>query len=327
MYASSTAPKGPGHSAPGPGGGLNARDNTAAMPPTDASVMTNIFCYADAKGTETIFGAYFWGEAVAGVVYTRLRIYSVNVTAGTPLVASITNAARGGDDRRDGYPRLPGRVDELHLGCRNDLPRVLHVSEHGWCFVLRAASMGRGFMVRPAITGVPAGTQGVQVHRNRLWFYGTVDATNAPKGLSAWYLPTGAIAGAVVEFNVGPFASKGGRIVAMRTWTQDGGLGGLDDLAVFYTDRGQAIVYQGTDPSAASTWSLVGVFDLAVPASPKPEGSSSAEIIVYVPTDCYAMKYGVDTLFLTSDGLTSAGRVLRPVGRVRNTRSPRRSEI
>lgn len=110
----------------------------------------------------------------------------------------------------------------------------------------------------PAITGItPTDIINVNAHKNRLWFI-LKDSTKAA------YLATSAVAGAATEFQLGGFLSRGGYLVAMGTWTRDGGAG-EDDLAVFISSRGQCIVYQGTDPASASTWSMIGVFDLGSP--------------------------------------------------------------
>lgn len=95
------------------------------------------------------------------------------------------------------------------------------------------------------------------VHKNRLWviFRDT---------LTAGYLATQAISGTITNFPLGALFNKGGYLVAMATWTKDGG-SGEDDLAVFITSEGQVAVYQGTDPSDASLWKVVGVFDLGSP--------------------------------------------------------------
>jgi hypothetical protein len=55
---------------------------------------------------------------------------------------------------------------------------------------------------------------------------------------------------------------------------------------VFVTDKGEVIVYRGTDPSSASTWALIGVWMVGSPISKR----------------CM-MKYGGDLLLLTLDGL------------------------
>jgi hypothetical protein len=74
-------------------------------------------------------------------------------------------------------------------------------------------------------------------------------------------------------------------LVALGTWTIDAGYG-VDDNLVFVTDKGEVIVYRGTDPSSASTWALIGVWMVGAPISKR----------------CM-MKYGGDLLLLTLDGL------------------------
>lgn len=322
-----------------PIGGLNARDALAAMPPMDAIALTNLFPYADRVETRpgysllatatavspgvgltavegfrffmqrssTTYGAWRWAEDVAGTLYQRLRVYSIS-SAGT-----ITNVREivttGGTDS------LSSSGEWSTFTSAAGTHYLLHVSTQniGGSDTFIVTAFDGTSWTRPAVTGVSAGTLGISSHRNRVWFYG--DAT---KPLSAYYLPTGAVAGAAVEFNLGPFASKGGTICAIRTWTIDGGDGGSDDLCAFVTTKGQLILYSGTDPSSLSTWALVGVFDVSATASafgtriysndaPPP----LSDVIFYI-RDTFAMKYGADLLLMLADGLSTAAGVLRP---------------
>ena len=52
------------------------------------------------------------------------------------------------------------------------------------------------------------------------------------------------MSGAATEFPLGGIASKGGFIQAMGTWTRDSGAG-ADDVAVFVTSEGEAILAEG----------------------------------------------------------------------------------
>lgn len=109
-----------------------------------------------------------------------------------------------------------------------------------------------------AITGVtPTSIVHVNVHKNRLWFV-MLDSTKAA------YLPTNAITGAATEFDLGPLFTDGGYLVAMGTWSVDGG-NGPDDYAAFISSKGQVAIYSGTDPDSATTWSLKGVFQIGPP--------------------------------------------------------------
>jgi len=131
----------------------------------------------------------------------------------------------------------------------------------------------------PTITGItPADVIGVNSHKNRLWFT-TINSTKAA------YLPVNSIAGAATTFELGALFSKGGVLQAMATWSIDSGKG-IDDLAIFVSSRGQVAVYQGTDPASASTWSLVGVYDLGTPIGRR----------------CFA-KVGNDLALITVDGV------------------------
>lgn len=131
----------------------------------------------------------------------------------------------------------------------------------------------------PSITGVtPANLININVHKKRLWFV----EKNTTK---AWYLATDAIAGAATSFELGSLFKAGGYLVAMGTWTRDGG-SGSDDYAVFISSRGEAAVYQGTDPASASTWALVGVFQCPAP----------------IGWRCFA-NYGADLALLTIEGV------------------------
>lgn len=110
----------------------------------------------------------------------------------------------------------------------------------------------------PSITVVDESTFiYVAAHKRRLWF-AIVNSTKAA------YLPLDSISGAAAEFDLGAVFSQGGVLQAIGTWTRDGG-DGPDDYAVFLSSRGQAAIYAGTDPSSASTWALVGVYNLPPP--------------------------------------------------------------
>jgi len=109
-----------------------------------------------------------------------------------------------------------------------------------------------------SVTGINSSTFiNINVFKRRIWFV-------EDNSTSIWYLDVDAISGPATKFNVGPLLSRGSKIIAMGTWTVDGG-NGPDDLAVFASNKGQLVIYKGTDPSSANSFALVGVFDLAIP--------------------------------------------------------------
>lgn len=138
----------------------------------------------------------------------------------------------------------------------------------------------------PTITGAtPEDIIHVNSHKKRLWFT-IVDST------TAYYLATEAVAGAATAFALGSLFTRGGYLMAMATWTRDGG-SGSDDYAVFISSEGQIALYQGTDPSSANTWALVGTFDV-----PPPIGRR-----------CF-FKYGADLGLITVEGVFPLSQLL-----------------
>lgn len=84
------------------------------------------------------------------------------------------------------------------------------------------------------------------------------------ESLSAWYLAVDSVGGAATELPLGGVFQRGGTLLFGVTWSLDAG-DGLDDVCVFVTTEGEMAVYQGTDPSNANAWSLVGVYQLGRP--------------------------------------------------------------
>jgi hypothetical protein len=60
-------------------------------------------------------------------------------------------------------------------------------------------------------------------------------------------------------FDFGSLFTNGGYLMALATWTIDSG-SGLDDMFVAISSRGEVVIYEGTDPAAAETWAMKGVF-------------------------------------------------------------------
>ena len=244
---------------PAPVGGWNARDSIADMKPYDAIILDNFFPtpadvmlrkgreehvtgisgqveslmpYSTADGTETLFaaaGAALYDVTTAGAV-------------GSAVQSGLTNA-------RWQYVNF-ATTGGAFLQCYNGADKIRLWDGSTW-----EAQDGTS---THAITGITTsdvinGT----VHKNRIWLV-------KKNSLSAYYLPTDAIAGVATAFPLTGVAKKGGYIVALDTWTLDAG-DGSDDHWVAVTSEGQVIVYKGTDPASSTTWGLVGVWNLGAP--------------------------------------------------------------
>lgn len=137
-----------------------------------------------------------------------------------------------------------------------------------------------------SITGATAANLiAVTNHKNRLWFV-------EKDSLSAWYLSTLAISGAATELDLAALCKHGGTLKACEGWSVDAG-DGADDFLVFVTSEGECIVYQGTDPSSANTWAMVGIYKTDRPLGRR----------------CL-IKFGADLLVLTESGVVSVSALI-----------------
>lgn len=140
-----------------------------------------------------------------------------------------------------------------------------------------------------AITGITGGVGSVcfvTVFKGRVWMV-EKDTTRA------WYLTTGAITGAATVFNMAQRFKAGGTLVGLWSWTYDGG-SGLDDSLVAISQGGDVAVYQGIDPSSATTFGLVGVWQVgSVPAGRR------------IATDM-----GGDLLLMTGSGVLTMSKLV-----------------
>lgn len=125
----------------------------------------------------------------------------------------------------------------------------------------------------PPVTGVATSALSfVWSHKNRLWFVqgGTMDA---------WYLPTDSVSGAATKFSLAGVFRRGGSLLFGGTWSADSG-DGMDDRQVFVSTEGEVALYEGTDPSSASTWALVSRFDIGRPLGAKATMTAGGDLLI-----------------------------------------------
>lgn len=127
---------------------------------------------------------------------------------------------------------------------------------------------------------------------NQVWHFKERLFFTEKNSLSVWYLPVNSIGGAASEINLGSILRRGGNLLFGATWSLDSG-DGLDDKCIFVTDQGEIAVFEGTNPSSASTWGLVGVYSLGD------------------PIDKHAwFRFGGDLVLLTDDGLVPVSQAV-----------------
>lgn len=270
---------------PAPVGGWNARDALASMGPTDAVVLDNWYprpSYVETRGGYTTFAANLPFDVRTMASVTRYNgISPLLVFYDTGVGFATFEGDYSGSSPQFAGIRTEGRHQWVQFGdgTNNWLIAVNGVDKPFYYRIEVGTYTLVDGVSSPAITGITTtDIVSVGVFKNRLFFI-----RNDKMGFD--YLPAGAAGGATNYFDLSPFATLGGYLMAIVTWTRDAG-NGPDDYAVFLTSEGEALVYQGTDPSSASTWSIVGTFRIGRPLGRK----------------CFT-KYGADPLILTENGL------------------------
>lgn len=123
----------------------------------------------------------------------------------------------------------------------------------------------------------------VQPHKGRLWF-AIRDTSNAA------YLAPDSVQGTAVKFPVGANWKMGGFLMAVMSWSIDGGAG-PDDYLCFLSSRGEVSVYTGIDP--ASDFALVGTYYIGPPIGRR----------------CFT-KVGADIAILSIDGVVPLSKAM-----------------
>lgn len=266
-----------------PVNGWNARDGLAMMKQGDAVILDNYFPNGSSCD-------------LRGGTERHVKLDGVTTAPETLMVYAngAVNKMLAVADGNIYDASISGTVSAtLDTGLTNDRFSYDHMG--GYIVFVNGADTPRKFdgttVSTTAITGVTAANLSyVCANHNRLFFV-------EKNTLSAWFLPTLAIAGAASEIDLSGYCALGGSLIAIGRWTRDGGAG-MDDLTVFFTNKGEAVVYEGTDPASADTWQQVGVFRIGAPIGSRP-----------------LMNNGADLMIMTEDGYAPLSKVL-PVDRV-----------
>lgn len=268
--------------------GLNARDSVSSMQPLYAITMDN---YIPQESTVVLRNGYSLhnklGDDLSGIqtlaAYEKqgferlIAIYNgkaYNVTSSTNEEILPYEDV----DFTASHCQTVYYKDRLYFMNGVDTPKVLNVADDG-----TTTFEDWGFTAETLISSkIIAGS----VSKEFLWFIerGT---------LKAWY-PTeaGSVQGELNQFDLSQVAKRGGELLAVANWTIDGGQG-IDDLTVFLTSEGEALVYTGYNPNDPNNWSLKGSYQMSRPIGYK----------------C-TMKYQGDIVIISEDGYIPLSKAL-----------------
>lgn len=272
---------------PAPIGGLNARDSLAAMQPTDAVTLTNFFPaptsvdlrkgYANwVTGIDShVESLMVYNSATASKLFGAAGAKFYDFTATGAVGAAVVSGLGNARWQHTNFGTTAGQF----LYCVNGVDAPQLYNGTAWQAVTAVS-------VPIAVTGVTASTFiAINSYKSRLYFI--------PSGsLSFWYLPLSQLGGAASQFDLTPWFKMGGYLMAMVTWTLDDS-NGTNEYAVFISSQGEVVVYQGTDPSSASTWALNATFHIGRPIGRR----------------CW-VKFGSDIIFICADGFYPLSKAL-----------------
>lgn len=239
---------------PAPTGGLNYRDPIAAMTPQDALVLTNFIPRQQGcelrKGYQTYADpAALPGDPVEAVfsykapsndddkVFIAAGGNIYDVTAGGTPVLAVT--ATGSTDDEWWTTQFSTAADTFLLAVSPGAGYWTYSTTSGW--------------VQRTVTNLPTSVRTVAVWKRRVWFTCLEDQ-------NVYYMDTvDAITGTATSFPMGSMLRNGGYVSSLINWTMDAGLS-IDDYLVAIGTEGDVAVWEGTDPTSATTFQIKGVW-------------------------------------------------------------------
>ena len=268
---------------PAPVGGLNVRDSLDLMPQTDAIILDNYLPQDTKLSLRKGYSVYAktlsrFLTLAAYKKYNEPRF--IGISAGKAYNLSSKQRIK----IYDNVTFLENRCqtvqykDRLFFMNGVDTPKVFYVNDEGedvfedWSFT------ADNLIAAKIISGT--------VSKQFLWFVET-------GSMKVWYAKeAGNISGELYSFDLSQVARFGGHIMAICCWTQDGGQG-IDDLTVFITSEGEALVYSGSNPNSVDGWSLKGSYKISRPIGYR----------------C-AFQYQGDIVLITEEGYIPLSKVL-----------------
>jgi hypothetical protein len=265
-------------SLPAPTLGWVSAQNQAAAKPGTALVLENWF--PTQTGIQLIGGSRKQARVHAtepcrsGFSYvggTTSKLFATNATAiydiTSPVDPDVVPAAAV-SGQTDGYYTAVNyaTVGGHYLYACNDADAPQLFDGAAW-LQITAVSVGI------SITGVTTShLSHVSVYRNRLAFVerGT---------MNVWFLPVDSLGGAAIQVSLAGVFKLGGSVLLTATWSLDSGAG-LDDKFVVISSEGEFAVFQGSDPSDPTDWSIVGVYEMSAPLGKNSTMRAGGDLIV-----------------------------------------------
>lgn len=238
---------------PIPTGGLDAISPLTSMPPDRAIVLDNWF--PQLGYIELRKGHALHSDTDEDMPVESLMVYNATIGSSDKMFAAVNGNI---EDVTTSTP------SEALTGLTNDRWQHVNFATSGGNFLMmvNGADGLRYFdgssWATASLTGVTAADLiHIAAFKNRIWLV-------EKESLDAWFLAPDSIQGVAYRFPLGGVMKKGGFLMAIATWSLDGG-DGPDDYIAFISSKGEVAVYTGTDPTNAASWQLQGVYEIGAP--------------------------------------------------------------
>ena len=241
------------YSIPAPTGGLNLRDSMDNMPQEDAFVMDNYIPLDSKVVLRKGYQRYVTlSEQISTLISYKLPLQNRLLAFGSGKMFDITSPQeiitydKNFTENDWQYCQFKNR---LILVNGVDTPQTYYIEDTIEHFEDLAIS-GENLIIQKLVN--------VCVSKQRLFF--------VEKGsLNIWYTSgVGEVQGTLYKLDLSTIFRDGGELIAVTSWTQDGGQG-IDDLTVFLTSEGEVAVYSGSNPNDAEDWTLKGIYRMSRP--------------------------------------------------------------
>lgn len=284
-----------------PSGGLNTRDSPMLRGPNFADTLINFI--ASPNGVAARQGYKEYATGLTGLVETIMpynagvgknKLFAVHGVENNYKFADITNPGAailtgistqsGLKSTRWSHTNYGTAAGQYLIAC-NGVDPARHWNGDEWT-VWQNVPSGEANLPGK-INGIePSKFASVISHQQRLWFV-------EENSTRAWYLGVGLLGGAAKSFDFGQLFQRGGKLVALASWTMNGG-DGMQNMLVAISSTGDTVIYEGTDVATAGNFTLQGTWRLGAPVGP----------------NCF-LQFGGDTLLLSYDGLVPLSKFMQ----------------
>lgn len=230
-----------------PLGGWNTRDPLEAMEPTDAITLDN--WYPDVSGVLVRKGSALFADTATGVPVYALMAFQAGASA--KLLAASSGSIW---DITSSIPSL------LKSGFASDKWQTTNFNSH-----MFFANGVDTLQIYDGTTVSAAGFTGTTLSQfiDVNTFHSRVFLWKATES-GFWFGGVGSISGTLTFFDLSMLIPDGGNVVTIQPFSYDGGQG-ISSYTVIILDTGELLMYQGTDPTNANNWTLVGRYTVGVP--------------------------------------------------------------